>query len=680
MTVKRFLVLCLAICLTIGMTAAFAEETEEIIVTPEPTPEIDTGRDDHLYVGTTGHLTGMFFSDLWNYNSSDLDVRQLLEGYYLTWWDNTMGFFYPDERIAVAAYAIDEENGDRTYEFHLNQNLKFSDGSPITAWHYAFTILFSASPEIGEIGAETDTLKYIRGVEEYQDEEDPAKTISGVRVEDDYTISITIRDEYTPYFFEMGLLSFCPYPMEEIVPGCEIADEGEGIHWKEPEKFTAELVKESLFGERNYMGCPDITAGPYAMLDYDGEKVELQRNEYFIGDEDNVQPQIEYITFTTAKNEDLIPKLEDGTFDLVERCVKADTIDAGIALAAGGTGFQMGNYPRTGLSMLSFCCEQGPVKSEKVRQAIAYCLDKDAFVEEYVGNYGVRVDGYYGVGQWMYNFVSDPTNNYLAEPGEDATTAEMVAYEKELVRWSALSMDDIPVYNLNVDTAVELLEKDGWTLNEDGEEFNPEEDAFRCRKGEDGEMEKLDLTLVYPEDTEIAENLEKNLIAHLKEAGIQLTLETMDTETFFDTYYRAVERDCDMMFVASNFMNVFDPAWTFSPEDASQGLANRTAIEDEVLYDAAFYMSSTEPYDVYEYCRRWISFQREFQRAVPAISLYSNLYFDFYTSRLQNYDPGSGVTWGESIVMDAAYLSGEAAAQPTPTPTPAEEDEEDIFE
>ena len=57
------------------------------------------------------------------------------------------------------------------------------------------------------------------------------------------------------------------------------------------------------------------------------------------------------------------------------------------------------SYPRTGLSMISFCCESSAVSSQAVRQAIAYCTDRDAIVSSYVGANGQRVDGYYGVGQ-----------------------------------------------------------------------------------------------------------------------------------------------------------------------------------------------------------------------------------------------------------------------------------------
>ena len=47
------------------------------------------------------------------------------------------------------------------------------------------------------------------------------------------------------------------------------------------------------------------------------------------------------------------------------------------------------------------------------------------------------------------------------------------------------------------------------------------------------------------------------------------------------------------------------------------------------------------------------------------LPVYSNIYFDFYTSALQNYLIESNVTWGQAIV--ASTLS-----EPAPAKEPAE--------
>jgi len=54
--------------------------------------------------------------------------------------------------------------------------------------------------------------------------------------------------------------------------------------------------------------------------------------------------------------------------------------------------------------------------------------------------------------------------------------------------------------------------------------------------------------------------------------------------------------------------------------------------------------------NVLEYCRKWVAFQERFTAVLPAIPVYSNVYFDFYTSSLQNYDPMKQVSWAQEIL------------------------------
>ena len=61
-------------------------------------------------------------------------------------------------------------------------------------------------------------------------------------------------------------------------------------------------------------------------------------------------------------------------------------------------------------------------------------------------------------------------------------------------------------------------------------------------------------------------------------------------------------------------------------------------------------MRRTEPGDVYNYCRKWVAFQERFTQTLPLIPIYSNVYFDFYTSALQEYDPMKQVSWAQEIL------------------------------
>ena len=115
-------------------------------------------------------------------------------------------------------------------------------------------------------------------------------------------------------------------------------------------------------------------------------------------------------------------------------------------------------------------------------------------------------------------------------------------------------------------------------------------------------------------------------------------------------YYRRVARDCDMIYLATNFGTVFDPSTTYSTDEAYVKTVNRTGIRDKKLAQLAVDMRKTEPGDVLSYCRKWVAFQERWTEVLPAIPVYSNVYFDFYTTRLQNYRVTENQTWTQAIV------------------------------
>jgi peptide/nickel transport system substrate-binding protein len=75
----------------------------------------------------------------------------------------------------------------KTYTFHLNKNIKFSNGDTVTASDFENTYLGMADPKYD--GARTDAVENLAGYQEYH--KGYAKTLKGVKVVDDYTIVFT---------------------------------------------------------------------------------------------------------------------------------------------------------------------------------------------------------------------------------------------------------------------------------------------------------------------------------------------------------------------------------------------------------------------------------------------------------------------------------------------------------
>ena len=620
---------------------------------------VDAQETEAFVVGSTTGFSGNFFSSAWGNNTSDLDVRMLINGYNLVRWDGENGLFTLDDSVVSGVAVTENTAGDRTYTIALYSDLYYSDGTQITAWDYAFAILLSAAPEMAAIGGATNDSDAIVGSDAFK--AGRSNTISGLRVYSDTQLSITIKADYLPYFYEQGLLSYVPYPISVIAPGCKVADDGNGAYITNSDEtvtdliFTAELLEETILdSETGYMSHPSVVSGPYKLVSYDGTSAEFEINEYYKGNYEGVKPTIEKIIYKTVSNDTMIEQLENGEIDLLNKCVSADTVQAGLQAVSGGT-VAMSNYARSGYSFIAFACEQPTVAEQEVRQAIAYCFDKDTSIADYVGDYGIRVDGYYGIGQWMYQVISGAIAAPVTydEAGNEVDNTEA---------WAALTLDNVKTYNFDVDAANELLDNAGWTLNPEGETFDAEKDEVRCKMIDD-ELVALDLTMIYPEGNAIAETLPETLAANLAEAGIKLTLEAKSMSELLSEYYRQTDRTCDMIYLASNFDVVFDPSKTYSPDDAYVGKDNRTGIADETLYNLAVDMRKTEPGDALSYCTKWVAFEERWAEVLPAIPVYSGVYFDFYTSELQNYTVNANVSWAQAIV--GAYLGEAETAEET---------------
>ena len=223
-----------------------------------------------------------------------------------------------------------------------------------------------------------------------------------------------------------------------------------------------------------------------------------------------------------------------------------------------------------------------------------------------------------------------------------------------------------------METAIDLLEKDGWTLNREGGEYDPEKDDVRCKEI-DGELVALDLKLWYPAGNRMAELMEENFVPNLAEAGIKLTMEGLPMAQILGIWYDQDEREGDMVYLAMNFDVVWDPVVNFLEDEGGNHTWNYTNDYDELLYQRALDMRETEPYDLFEYMEEWILFQEEFMEEVAILPIYSNMYFDFFTQELQNYDIPSNVTWTQAIVPAIYDVYVE------PEPEAVEGGEEDFF-
>ena len=750
---KRFFALLLTATLLLASASQAAPaqnnqetETQSTNTAPALSATAEEQVIDHLTVGNPNPLNGNFFTDLWGNVTSDQDVRALLHGYNLIRWDGEEGMFTYDPSVVRGLTVTEDAEGNRTYTFILYEDLYYSDGTQITAWDYAFSVLLQIAPEMAELGAYPAQKPQLMGFQDYVSGD--AAFLTGVRVLGDFIVSFIVNNEYLPFFYELAYVQCTPYPAAVIAPGVEVRDNGMGIYLANEDDtvtepvFTAQLLQETILDEETgYRTHPGVVSGPYMLTKWDGETAEFEMNPYYKGNYKGDTPTVQTLTFSYADNATMIEDLKEGKFDLLNKVTNSEVISEGIALTAAtaaamttdedadadaaedadadtdqdadagadktkaagadtaaaavledGRVVRMSNYARNGMGYVAFMCEKPALSDETVRKAMAWCMDREQIMEDYTGYYGLRVDGYYGIGQWLYRVVNGTIEPPIEAPEDETDAQAMQEYEEQVKAFEELSLEDqLTAYEVDLTEAEKLLDEAGWVKNQDGireKQFRVLEDGTYVdaddASAQDGKLEtvKLELTLIYPEDNHtIAESLEKNFVKNLEKAGISLTLEATPMGELLNQFYGYTERTADMIFLASNFDTVFDPSTYFDEVvDEETGeithVWRNAGLADEELYESTQAMHETEPGDVLTYCQHWMDFQTRFNDVLPMLPIYSNVYFDFYCSTLQDYEIGENTSWADAIV--GSYMSDEEPEEETGTAEEGAEDDDGL--
>ena len=777
MKIRRILALMLALVLASSAAGHITAAAEELPKKNGPAETEEIEYPDELQVGLPTALKGDFFTEMFGNDTADIDVRALIHGYNLVNWNQNQGTYIFDKSVVESVMAAEDEIGNRTYLLSLYDDMYYSDGTPITAWDYAFSLLLMMSPEIEQIGGKIYRAEHILGFREYLRGERPY--LSGVGVLDEHLLSITLDHDFLPYFFEIGLMLCVPYPIHVIAPGCRVyagdaLDLGEGYGYgvrigNEDESvqepiFTAELLEKTILDpETGYNSHPAVSSGPYVLTAYDKEAgiAHFEINDYYKGawaystlpenfrfdvqefegvgrgktvhnshtgpnifrmmhytkdgEEDPiylVKPTIGKIAVSLASNETMAQDLSEGKFHLVNKAAYGPAIMQCMGTfqypegeeGPDMTNIRASNYPRVGLAFLTFTYDWPTVHDKEVRQAIAWCMDREQLTQDYCQGFGTVVDGYFGMEQWEYLICTGQLPYPVNLMPEEVQTEENLEewkkhanvyatsdeeYDRMIAAWESLGLDHLVhygVYDLENDPertektgivkANALLDYAGWTLNRQGEPYQPGTDDVRC-KMIDGELVALDLKMMYPEGNHIADTLQENFIDNLNAAGIQLQLVPEDMVSLLHSYYRQTERTTDMIYLATNFHVVVDPAITYSTDDSENHQQwNNTYSDDEDLWNRAVNMRKTEPGDIFEYVSKWVSFQERYNEVLPTIPIYSNIYYDFYNQYLQNYLITGQVTWSQAILP--AYFALQNMENAAPAEETATEDVEEF--
>lgn len=420
--------------------------------------------DNSIILGNATDLTGMFRYSNFGVatpGSSDLDVENLTGGLDTVIATKEGG--YEVNKTAVKdMQTVDNEDGSRTYTIEIYDDMKFSDGSPVTAKDYLYrTVAFSTfvSDEASEsentsgmVYAGFNSFKAYDGtndgakVDVGGEEVTVSKCFSGLRLLGDYKFSVTIDPSQLPYYYAITYAAFTPCYKDLWLGEYDIADDGNGVYitdgfyTKNGDSYAhAAHIKASA----NNTDTTYPYSGAYVVESYDdsAKQVTLKKNENFKGNYEGVKPAIEKVIITKVVGETQLDQLTSGGIDVLTGVTGgAKTNEAIKAVEDSNGAFVYTHYSRAGYGKLGFRADFGAVQFDEVRQAVAYCMDRAQFAKDFTGGYGGVVDGPYYEGSWMY---------------KAAKAAGM----------------NLSAYDTSADTAISVLEANGWIYNEKGEAY-----------------------------------------------------------------------------------------------------------------------------------------------------------------------------------------------------------------
>lgn len=351
------------------------------------------------------------------------------------------------ELAPAGAESWEVSDDNLTWTFHLRPGMTWSDGAPVTAEDYAYTVRRMADPETA-----FDVTFYYGSIANFTAATEGSVPVEEVGVEaiDDLTLAIT-TEQPTPF---LGLIAADIY----VVPKHIVEEQGD--NWS-LEPATA------------------ISCGPFLLEKWDkGREVVFTTNPNYDGPWAAYWQQIVYLI---GADEAIFPAYENGEIDLIERGYEqiispADQarIESDPELSA-----QLHKFPQFQTWWLAFGDEGTAFSDLKVRQAFAQAVDRDAIVNsalrgQAVPAYGLLAPGFHSSNtekQMAAAYPYDPeaARALLAEAGYGEGGNPFPAYDLTLrdpsptVQTVAQAIQAMLKENLGIDVGIQSFERKTFT-------------------------------------------------------------------------------------------------------------------------------------------------------------------------------------------------------------------------
>ena len=646
---KKFLALLLAVVMVLTMVACGEGKKKA---------------DGQVVIGTSTEASGdwAYSAFVRNPNATDNSVVKLTDD-MSTIESNQHGDYVINKTVVKSYERIEEENGNVTFKFVINDGLKFNNGEAVTAENFVAWTMFLVSPAGKEMGVVSATYNMLPGGLAYRNGE--TNVLSAVRLYDEKTFSITIaktgedgETSYLPYYYDIAYAGMQAVNLTYwFGEGWSVKDDGEGVYFvnAEGKEFTAETVGDTVTAGRFATGNR-VTAGPYNLVSYDqssGEIV-LEVNENYNGNFEGQKPGIQKLVIVKTSDDTVMDMISTGQIQIYSGIADGAQVNAVLDLIEAGTiDSSPSQYDRAGYGYFGFACDLGPAQFTEFRQAVAYLLNRVEFAQTFCQGWGSVVHGPY-------------------------CTAFSMTSKTDIDK-------KVNHYDYNPEKAVELLKQAGFVYNADGSDYVDGSGEVRYAKVTEEQARYYesfnkvlaDGTILMPATLNWASSEGNSVSALLttmlasseatKAAGVSIVKTEMTFPSLLSYMYRQEMNGAvgDFSVPTYNMFNlatgynggVYDESynWTTDPEYIEQGYNVQHLYDKELDKLSMDMVYGVEPGDEATYLSLWEKYIIRWNELLPMVPLYSNIYVTVYPNTIDNYAEDS--FWGfERAILYANWV------------------------
>lgn len=646
---KKFLALLLAVVMVLTMVACGEGKKKA---------------DGQVVIGTSTEASGdwAYSAFVRNPNATDNSVVKLTDD--MNTIDTDQHGDYVINKTVVKSYErIEEENGNVTFKFVINDGLKFNNGEAVTAENFVAWTMFLVSPAGKEMGVVSAIYNMLPGGLAYRNGE--TNILSAVRLYDEKTFSITIAKtgedgvtNYLPFYYDLTYASMQAVNLTYwFGEGWSVKDDGEGVYFvnADGKEFTAETVGETVTAGRFATGNR-VTAGPYNLVSFDqsSREIVLEVNENYNGNFEGQKPGIQKLVIVKTSDDTVMDMISTGQIQIYSQIADGAQVNAVLDLIEAGTiDSSPSQYDRAGYGYFCFACDLGPAQFTEFRQAVAYLLNRVEFAQTFCQGWG------------------------------------SVAHGPYCTAFSMTSKTDIDKkvnhYDYNPEKAVELLKQAGFVYNADGSDYVDGSGEVRYAKVTEEQAKYYesfnkvlaDGTILMPATLNWASSEGNSVSALLttmlassdatKAAGVSIVKTEMTFPSLLSYMYRQEMNGAvgDFSVPTYNMFNlatgynggVYDESynWTTDPEYIEQGYNVQHLYDKELDKLSMDMVYGVEPGDEATYLSLWEKYIIRWNELLPMVPLYSNIYVTVYPNTIDNYAEDS--FWGfERAILYANWV------------------------